>query len=87
MILNVTSQRRASRKFGSRVIMAAASQGLAADQFSGGSPSSARSESGAPLRRPQGADGGVALERSRRCKHPSVRPSVWNGAALSTEKL
>ena len=44
------------RNFCSRVITAAASQGLAASQSSGGSASTARSESGAPLRRPWAAD-------------------------------
>jgi len=38
--------------------MAAASQGLVACQYSGGSASPARSESGAPLRRPWAADAG-----------------------------
>ena len=65
-----------SRDFGSRAITAAASQGLAAGQSSGGSASPAGSESGAPLRRPWVADGGAALERCQHCKHPAVCPSV-----------
>jgi len=58
--------------------------GTCGRQSSGGSASPARSESGAPLRRPWAADVGAALERCQHCKHPAVRLS-WNGV-LSTDK-
>jgi len=74
-----TSHTHAAPGYGSREITAAASRGLAAGQSSGESPSSVRSESGAPLppKQPQSRTAAACLASSQ---HRTA-------LALSTDRL